>query len=546
MPEKRAANLLVECLIKQGVNRIYGVPGESYLSVLDALYDFNDKIEFISTRHESAAAFMAEAYGKLTGDAGICFVTRGPGATNASIGVHTAMQNSTPMILFIGQIGRDMTDREAFQEIDYKAYFGSIAKWVTQIDNADRLPEIIGRAFSVAISGRPGPVIVALPEDMLRELTNANSVNKIEKSCAQISNNQINSIEDQLKNSSYPLIICGGGGWSDIGRDNLKSFAETKNISVVCGFRNQDLMDTNSHAYVGDASFGKPLYLKKLFETSDLIIALNIRFGEVITDGWSLFDFPHPKQKIIHTHISETEINKVYHCDLGIVASPDSIVCALNSSKRIEKKSAIKLEKIRSDFIDSRRVQPTKGTLNVAEICDYLNKCSDDDAIYTNGAGNFAIWSGKYLNYNKNHRLIAPQAGAMGAGIPAAMAAKSIYPNRQVICFSGDGDFQMSVNELGTAMQEGFNPIILIHNNGSYGTIRMHQEMRYPKRVSGTNLENPKFKSIAEAYNFGYSRVTNLNEFKDAFNYGKVSKTGYIIEMLASIEDIAPGKTIDI
>ena len=543
MPNKRAANLLVECLINQGVDKIYGVPGESYLSVLDALYDFNEKIRFISTRHESAASFMAEAYGKLTGEAGICFVTRGPGATNASIGVHTAMQNSSPMILFIGQIARDMTEREAFQEIDYKAYFGSISKWVVQVNNADRLPEIIGRAFSVALSGRPGPVVVSLPEDMLRELTNATAVSKIKKSCAHISTNQINVIKDELEKSKRPLIICGGGGWTDTGRDYLKSFSESTNIPVICAFRNQDLMDTNSYAYVGDASFGKPEYIKELIKYSDLILAINIRFGEVVTDAWSLFDFPHPSQKIIHTHISETEINKVYHCHLGVVASPDSVVQGLKEAN-ISKKIGKDLERARSDFINSRKIPNTIGTLNVAEICSFLNINADEDAIFTNGAGNFAIWSGKYLNYSKEHRLLAPQAGAMGAGLPAAMAAKSIYPNRQVICFAGDGDFQMSVNELGTAMQEGLNPIILIHNNGSYGTIRMHQELRYPKKISGTNLKNPNFEFIAQAYDFKYFRVTNLNEFTSAFKKSQRSQSGIIIEMIADIRDISPGKSI--
>ena len=545
MTQKRAANLLIECLINQGVDKIYGVPGESYLSVLDALYDFNDKINFIATRHESAASFMAEAYGKLTGEVGICFVTRGPGATNASIGVHTAMQNSSPMILFIGQIGRDMTEREAFQEIDYKAYFGSISKWVVQVNNADRLPEIIGRAFSVALSGRPGPVVVSLPEDMLRDLTSAVAINKIQKNCAQISVTQVNLIKDELEKSKKPLIICGGGGWSDIGRDYLKRFAESVNIPVICGFRNQDLMDTNSFAYVGDASFGKPQYIKDLIKNSDLILAINIRFGEVITDAWSLFDFPHPKQKIIHTHVSEAEINKVYHCELGVVASPDSVVQGLYEA-RVSRNPSSSLRRNREDFVESRKIVDTQGTLNVAKICNYLNIHSDKDAIFTNGAGNFAVWSGKYLNYSKEHRLLAPQAGAMGAGVPAALAAKSIYPNRQVICFAGDGDFQMSASELGTAMQEGLNPIILIHNNGSYGTIRMHQEMRYPKRVSGTNLKNPNFKCIAEAYNFGYSKITNLSEFKVAFEKAKTIDVGFIIEMLADIKDISPGKIIDL
>jgi len=362
---------------------------------------------------------------------------------------------------------------------------------------------------------------------MLRDLTSAVAINKIKKNCAQISVTQVNLIKDELEKSKKPLIICGGGGWSDIGRDYLKRFAESVNIPVICGFRNQDLMDTNSFAYVGDASFGKPQYIKDLIKNSDLILAINIRFGEVITDSWSLFDFPHPKQKIIHTHVSEAEINKVYHCELGVVASPDSVVQGLYEAS-VSRNPSSSLRRNREDFVESRKIVDTQGTLNVAKICNYLNIHSDKDAIFTNGAGNFAIWSGKYLNYNKEHRLLAPLAGAMGAGVPAALAAKSIYPNRQVICFAGDGDFQMSASELGTAMQESLNPIILIHNNGSYGTIRMHQEMRYPKRVSGTNLKNPNFKCIAEAYNFGYSKITNLSEFKVAFEKAKTFDVCFI------------------
>ena len=543
MGNKRAADLLVECLMNQGVSRVFGIPGESYLSVLDALVDVRNKVKFVTARHEGAASFMAEAYGKLTGSAGICFVTRGPGATNASIGVHTAMQNSSPMILFIGQIERNTTDREAFQEVDYRIFFGSIAKWVTQIDNPDRLPELIGRAFAVANSGRPGPVVVALPEDMLREITDSTPVAKILTNSAQASTEHIKVITEALNKAKHPLIICGGGGWSDRGRIHLQSFAESKNIPVVCGFRNQDLMDSTSRAYVGDVSFGKSKAIKKLIVDSDLILALNIRFGEVVTDGWTLFDFPHPKQKIIHTHISESEINKVYHCEVGIVASPDSIVKGLNAAN-IEVKSQKTLLIARLEFEKSRQVPKVLGSLNMAKICNYLNENADNDAIYTNGAGNFAIWPGKYLNFSKAKRLLAPQAGAMGAGIPAAIAAKSAFPDRQVICFAGDGDFQMTCNDLGTAMQENLCPIILIHNNGSYGTIRMHQEMRYPNRISGTELINPKFGLLAEAYRFGYARITDELEFADAFEMAKVSKSGFIIEMIADPRDIAPNKSI--
>jgi acetolactate synthase-1/2/3 large subunit len=543
MTTQRAADLLVECLVNQGVSRIFGVPGESYLSVLDALVNVSDKIKFVTARHEGGASFMAEAYGKLMGQAGVCFVTRGPGATNASIGVHTAMQNSTPMVLFIGQIGRAMTDREAFQEVDYRKYFGSVAKWVTQIDDPDRVSELVARAFSVATSGRPGPVVVALPEDMLREMTDMPASNAVPALSAQASAAQIAYITDELNKANRPLIICGGGGWSDTGRDNLQAFAETANIPVICGFRNQDLMDSTSDAYVGDASFGKPAAMKDLIARSDCLLVINIRFGEVITDGWEMFDFPHPKQKIIHTHISEAEINKVYHCHMGVVASPDTIVSGLRNAK-ISGDWETYLADARSAYLESRQVPKTLGKLNVARICNYLNEHADADAIYTNGAGNYAIWSGKYLNYSKHHRLLAPQSGAMGAGIPSAIAAKSAFPDRQVICFAGDGDFQMSCNELGTAMQQMLDPIILIHNNGSYGTIRMHQEMRYPNRVSATELVNPNFKSLAEAYGFGYARIEDDAEFPEAFNQAKTAAFGFIIEMITDPRDIAPHKTI--
>ena len=543
MTTQRAADLLVECLVNQGVSRIFGVPGESYLSVLDALIDVSDKIKFVTTRHEGGAAFMAEAYGKLMGQAGVCFVTRGPGATNASIGVHTAMQNSTPMVLFIGQIGRAMTDREAFQEVDYRKYFGSVAKWVTQIDDPDRVSELVARAFSVATSGRPGPVVVALPEDMLREMTDTPAARAVPALTAQASVAQMNAIVDELNVAKRPLIICGGGGWTDTGRDDLQAFAEAVHIPVICGFRNQDLMDSTSDAYVGDASFGKPAAMQELIAQSDCILALNIRFGEVITDGWEMFEFPHPKQKIIHTHVSEAEINKVYHCHLGVVAAPDSVVAGLRSAA-ITGDWASYMAAARAAYLETRQVPETLGALNVARICNYLNEHADKDAIYTNGAGNYAIWSGKYLNYSKHHRLLAPQSGAMGAGIPAAIAAKSAFPDRQVICFAGDGDFQMSCNELGTAMQQMLDPIILIHNNGSYGTIRMHQEMRYPNRVSATELVNPNFQSLAEAYGFGYARIEDDADFPAAFAKANSAAFGFIIEMITDPRDIAPHKTI--
>ncbi|GHA41588.1 thiamine pyrophosphate TPP-binding domain-containing protein [Amylibacter ulvae] len=536
-----AAELLVKCLIAQKSDIIYGVPGESYLSVLDALYDHTDLLRFITTRHEGGAAFMAEAYGKLTGQPGICFVTRGPGATNASIGVHTAMQDSSPMILFIGQIGREMRDREAFQEIDYRAFFGPIAKWVTEIDDPDRIPEIIARAYSTAMSGRPGPVVIALPEDMLREQTNRTPTPAVNIAKPNASSAEIGQISKALQNAKRPLIMVGGGGWNADGRRDLLRFAQSAKIPVICGFRNQDLMETTSPQYIGDASFGKSVAMKDAINGSDLILVINQRFGEVVTDGWELFDMPTPAQKIIHTHISQSELGKVYQCDTHINSCPNTLVSML-ADQNIKCNWSDWMDECHTGFIDARKLPDTLGAVNPALICDALNDILDDDAIMTNGAGNFAIWHSKYLNYNNNRRLIAPQSGAMGAGLPAAIAMKSIHPERQVVCFAGDGDFQMNCNELGTAMQNDLRPIVIIFNNGSYGTIRMHQEGKYADRISGTELLNPCFEDISRAYGFDYHHVTKTDEFIEAFQ--SVKGHGGIIELVIDIRDIAPNKQL--
>ncbi|PIB25136.1 acetolactate synthase II large subunit [Amylibacter kogurei] len=536
-----AAELLVKCLIAQKSDVIYGVPGESYLSVLDALYDQKDAINFITTRHEGGAAFMAEAYGKFTGQPGICFVTRGPGATNASIGVHTAMQDSSPMILFIGQIGRDMREREAFQEIDYRAFFGPIAKWVTEIDDPDRIPEIIARAYCTAMSGRPGPVVIALPEDMLREVTEKTVPPAISIAKPSPSAQDIETIQSALQNAKRPLIMVGGGGWDRQGRLDLQQFAESAKIPVICGFRNQDLMDNSSAQYIGDASFGKSDAMKTCIAQSDLILVINQRFGEVVTDGWELFDLPTPTQKIIHTHISPDELGKVYQCDTHINSCPNILVSQLLYCN-INCQWAEWMNECRTGYHDARQLPETIGAVNPAQICDALNGLLDNDAIITNGAGNFAIWHSKYLNFNHNRRLIAPQSGAMGAGFPSAIAMKSIHPKRQVICFAGDGDFQMTCNELGTAMQNDLKPVVIIFNNGSYGTIRMHQEGKYANRISGTELQNPNFKDISNAYGFDYQLVTKTSQFITAFQ--KVSEQGGIIELTIDIRDIAPNKRL--
>lgn len=539
-----AGHLLVQSLIAQGVDTAFGVPGESYLAVLDGLYDAQNRIRLITTRHEGGAAFMAEAYGKLTGKPGICLVTRGPGAANASIGVHTAMQNSTPMVLFVGQIGRDMRDREAFQEVDYRAFFGSVAKWVTEIDNPDRIPEIIARAFHTARSGRPGPVVIALPEDMLTSETDCVPAPKIKVGEPAPDPAAVQNAVDLLNTAERPLVVVGGGGWQESARDDLIKWAEMGDLPVTTAFRFQDLMDNTNPQFVGEAGVGMWPTTMQMIQESDVIFALNIRFGESFTHGWTLLDVPNPKQKIIHTHISDRELGKIYQPDVAIHAGPNQLLKAL-LTKTITPNWAAWRQKARDVYEARVPAQKQTGAVDMAEICTYLRNILDPDAIITNGAGNFAIWPGKHLSFSRHQRYIGPQSGAMGAGVPAAIAAKAVYPNRQVVCFAGDGDFQMTGQELGTAAQEGLFPIILILNNSMFGTIRAHQEGRYPGRVLGTPIKNPDFVKLAESYGIYGERVEKTAEFMPAFERAKASSTGAVIELMIDEQDITPFKTLD-
>lgn len=530
--------LLVKCLLEQGVDTAFGVPGESYLAVLDALYDVPNQIKLVTNRHESGTSFAAEAYGKLTGKPGIAFVTRGPGATNASIGVHTAMQNSSPMILFVGQIGRDMRDREAFQEVDYRAFFGTVAKWVTEIDNADRIPELVARAFQMATSGRPGPVVVALPEDMLTETTDAQPCKPVKPFRAAPDMAAVKQAADLLNSAKTPLMVVGGGGWDDAGRAHLNAFAQKINIPVATVFRSQDLIDNRGSHFIGDASFGMPPHLRDAIINADVILAVNVRFGEILTDGWTLLDVPNPKQQIIHCHRSADEINKIYQSDVAIHSAQELFLEAINPLVTGDYIDYLKKVKAAQETV--LNPQPAKGAVDMAPICAHMRDVLDDDAIITNGAGNFAIWSGRFLKFHNDQRLLGPQSGAMGAGLPAALAAKAADPTRQVVCFAGDGDFQMSSQELGTMLQYGLQPIILVLNNGLYGTIRLHQDKRYAGRPSGTEIINPDFVQLAQAYGFWGARVEKTEDFADAFDTATTKPNGALIELVIDPADIAP------
>lgn len=539
---RNGGQLLVQSLAGLGATRAFGVPGESYLAVLDALHDTAGQLDFTLCRNEGGAAFMAAAWGKLTGSPGICMVTRGPGVTNASIGIHTAMQDSAPMIIFVGQVGTDLQGREAFQEIDYRAVFGTMAKWAVEITHADRIPEILSRAWITATTGRPGPVVIALPEDMLTSLTDAAPLTAppvIREPAPDAAT--MEEVRALLKKAQRPLILLGGCNWSETGRTALQSFAEGSDIPVLAAFRFQDRFDNFSPVYAGEAGVGMPPHVRALITGADTILAINIRFGEMTTDAYTLLDVPLPKQRLIHVHGSDREIGKIYQPTLGIHAGPNAFAQAL---RPVQGPWADWRAKARADYDRSLDAPAQPSPVDMVAVTAHLRDVLPEDAILTNGAGNFTVWPNKFYRYGPKARLLAPQSGAMGYGLPAAIATKVAHPDRTVVCFAGDGDFQMNCQELGTAMQAGAQPIVLILNNGTYGTIRAHQERTYPARVSGTTLENPDFAALARAYGFHAERVETTADFPAAFARARASKTGAVLDLNISPEALTPRQTL--
>jgi acetolactate synthase-1/2/3 large subunit len=535
---RNGGQLLVQSLVGLGARKAFGVPGESYLAVLDALYDTRGTLDYVLCRHEGGAAFMAAAWGKLTGQPGLCMVTRGPGATNAAIGVHTAMQDSAPMILFVGQVGTDMRGREAFQELDYRAVFGTMAKWVVEIDRVDRIPELLSRAWVTALSGRPGPVVVALPEDMLTSLTTADPLPSplvIEEPAPAAG--AVTAALDLLGGAACPLVLIGGCNWTDAGRTALHRFAEGSDIPVIAAFRYQDRFDNLSPVYAGEAGVGMPAHVKDLIARADAILAVNVRFGEMTTDGYSLLSVPTPRQRLIHVHGAEAELGKIYRPALAIQSGPNAFAAAL---RPVRGAWADWRAAARAAFLASLDLGPLPSPVDMGAVSAHLRQVLPPDAIVTNGAGNFAVWPNKFLTYGPEARLLAPQSGAMGYGVPAAIAARIAHPDRLVVCFAGDGDFQMAAQELATARQEGAQPVILILNNGIYGTIRAHQEREYPARVSGTTMLNPDFCLIARAHGFHAERVEATEEFPQAFARAVAAPGGAVLDLAISPEALTP------
>ncbi|MEH6833292.1 MULTISPECIES: thiamine pyrophosphate-binding protein [Falsihalocynthiibacter] len=540
--KRHGGKILVDQLVAQGVERVFSVPGESFLAALDGLYESG--IENHVCRQEGGAAMMAEAQGKLTGKPGIAFVTRGPGATNAAAGVHIARQDSTPMILFVGQIARGHRDREAFQEVDYRAVFGTLAKWVTEVDQIERLPEYISRAFHVATSGRPGPVVLALPEDMLSSVADVPDIAPIAPRLVGVADASIAAIRTEIARAKRPLIILGGSKWSKQAATDIAQFAKASDLPIAVDFRRQDYIDNRHQNYIGDLNVGINPALKTRLAEADLLVILGARLGDIATSGYTTIDPTNITTRIVHVHPDPDSLGQVYRPDLGLVADTSEVVAALAACPPIAGPWSEWRAAARADYEAWLKPKTTPGDVKMEEVIAHLSEVLPEDAILTNGAGNYAAFLHRYFVYKQHGTQLAPTSGSMGYGFPAAISAAISFPEKTVVCLAGDGCFQMTCNEFSTAMQSGANVITIVANNGRYGTIRMHQEMHYPARVSGTNLINPDFAAFARAYGGHGEVVTKTEDFPAAFERARNCGTPAIIELKLDSEALAPGATL--
>jgi acetolactate synthase-1/2/3 large subunit len=538
-----AARRIVETVIANEVTHVFCVPGESYLPVLDAFVDFKDRVTVIACRHEAGAANMALGYAKATGKPGVCFVTRGPGATHASIGVHTASQDSVPLVLFVGQVARSDRGREGFQELDYGAVFGSMTKLAVEIDDAKRVVEISTRAFAVATQGRKGPVVVALPEDILTEDAGPTVPRRVESIPAQLDPNALRTIEQRLRSAERPLIVLGGSGWTDDALARFASWVGEHEIPVALSWRRKDLLDNEHPCYVGDMSLRPSPGLQEYIDNADLIVALGTRLSEITTGGYQMFTPEVAAQKIIHIHPSEAVLNRVWNVSLAAVANESSAASAL-CSLQLQRRWTDWRQRARTTFEATRNIVPTIGAVNLSEVFTHMANVLPPSTIVCNGAGNYAAWPNRFYRYRRPRTQIAPTSGAMGFGFPAAIGAKLAYPDREVIALAGDGCFLMTGQELATAVQYGVNLITLVIDNGSYGTIRMYQERSYPQRVIATELRNPDFVEYAHAFGALGLRVTRTEEFAPAFETARRAARPVLIHIKTNVEDILPGQRL--
>ena len=515
---RTGGQVLVDALKKHGVDMAFAVPGESYLAVLDALHDAGNQIRLVTCRQEGGAAYMAEAYGKLTGKPGICLVTRGPGASNAAIGLHTAFQDSTPMVLLIGQVARDQAEREAFQEIDFRRMFGEVTKWTAQIEDAKRIPEYVSQAFHRALNGRPGPVALALPEDMLTDRVEVADAGHYTVARPSPSREQMAELRERLARAKRPFAILGGGGWDAKAVDDFRAFAEMMNLPVGCAFRCQDLFDNEHRNYAGDVGIGLNPKLAERVRNADLLLAVGARLGEITTSGYTLIEPPVPKQPLVHVHASAEELGRVYQSVLPINSGMASFAAMARGLLPLDHSAWDEwAEGARAEFVEWQKHGRNAGPVQMGEIMAYLRERLPADTITTNGAGNYATWLHRFYRWRRYRTQLGPTNGSMGYGVPAAVAAKLVHPDRIVVSFNGDGCFMMNGQELATAVQHNANVIFLVIDNGMYGTIRMHQERHYPGRVSATDLRNPDFAALAKAYGAHGESVDKTEDFAPAF-----------------------------
>ncbi len=546
--------ILADTLALQGVDTVFGVPGESYLAVLDGLYRHRERIRFVTCRQEGGAAFMADAYAKLTGKPGVVMVTRGPGASNASVGVHAAFQDSVPMVVFVGQVGTDFIDREAFQEVDYRRMFGQMAKWVAQIDRADRLPEYVARAFQVASSGRMGPVVLALPEDVLVQQATVADAACHRPVRASPGPAQIEALAAMLARARRPFVMLGGTGWTREACDDLRTFAEANRLPVACAFRCQDLFDNRHPNYVGDVGIGVNPKLAARLKAADLVLAIGPRLGEMTTSAYTLLEAPHPKQSLVHVHAGIEELGRVYQADLMIASGMPEIAAALRALKVDSSAWAGSVAQARAEY-EAWQGQPAiyaggaSPALDLWQVVQTLKRLLPADAILTNGAGNFATWANRFWPYAGLRTLLSTTSGSMGYGVPAAVSAAIAQPQRTVICFAGDGDFLMNGQELATAAQYGAAPVVIVFDNGMYGTIRMHQERDYPSRTLGTELVNPDFARYGEAFGGFGMRVERTADFEPAMRaaleHARTNRRPAVVHLKVDPQAITPNATLD-
>ena len=538
--------LVVAALRAHRVDMAFSVAGESYLEVLDALFDAPD-IHLVTCRQEGGAAFMAEAYGKLTGKPGVLLVTRGPGACNASIGIHTAFQDSTPMVVLVGQVARHQIDREAFQEVDFRRMFAPLAKWVAQIDIAERVPELINQAFQIAVSGRPGPVVLALPEDMLRDRCNAAVAGPYRAVRAHPGAADLAELRRLLAAAARPMMLVGGSGWSDEACRDIASFARANDLPVCCSFRRQDIIDNRLPCFIGDLGTGAGPALVARFKEADLVLAVGARIGEITSQSYSLLGIPEPGKVLIHVHAAAEELGRVFRPTVAIQSGmPEFAAAAASLAPVAAPRWSSWREAARTEYEAGLvpSLSPSGGLLDLGEIMRWLRDRLPDDAIVTSDAGNFSGWPNRFLQYRRPGRQLGPTSGAMGYGVPAAVAAKLVYPDRLVIGFCGDGGFMMTGQELTTAGLEETGPVILVFNNAMYGTIRMHQERRFPGRVVGTALRNPDFVALARAYGVFGASITRTEGFAPAFEEAASASRGAIIELKIDPEAITTRTTL--